>query len=139
MRRPGGSLWLNSFPRPRFAEAVVRTVMVLQRFPVVVRSILTGCASVDEGLCRFSEGRRDAELVQVLRGTDVKRPRFWRCLSEVPKQERLSRPNVIAKPRAHCQPHAPAPVREVLISGGRVHVDVFACKGAIVKRVELKR
>lgn len=110
----------------------------LQAF-VVLLLTAAGCASVDEGPYRFSEGWRDAKVVEVLRGADVKKPRFWRCLRSVPEEERLSRTYVVGKYRGphHRQEHlVPAAPGQAFRPGDAVHLNVAACENAIVKREE---
>jgi len=106
---------------------------------VLLLAALAGCASIDEAPYMFSEGWRDAKVVEVVSGADVNRPRFWKCLRDVPEQERLKRTYVIASYRGphHRQQHlVSAPAGEALRPGDKVHLHASACENAIVRRDE---
>lgn len=103
---------------------------------------LAGCASMDEGSYKFSDGWRHATVAEILRGADVTRPRFWTCLRDVPELERSGRTYVVATYRGphHRQSHlVSAPIGEVLRPGDKVHLNVSACENAIVKRDEARQ
>lgn len=102
----------------------------------------TGCATVDEGPYKFSEGWRDARVEEVLSGAHVDRPRFWRCLKDVPEEERANRMYVIASYRGphHRQKHlVSAPQGEALVPGDKVHLHASACENAIFRRAEARQ
>lgn len=109
---------------------------------VVVLSAAVGCASMDEGPFKFSEGWRDATVVEVLPGADVKNPRFWKCLRDMPEEERLRRTFVVGSYRGphHRQKHlVSAPAAEALRPGDKVHLNAGACENAIVRREQARQ
>lgn len=109
---------------------------------VLLSAALSGCASTEEGPYQFSDGWRHATVEEILPGEDVKRPRFWSCLRDVPESERLARTYVVASYRGphHRQRHlVAAPVGESLRPGDKVHLHASACENAIVKRDEAKQ
>lgn len=108
---------------------------------VLLVAALAGCASMEDGPYKFSEGWRKARVVEVVSGADVKRPRFWTCLRGVPEQERLTRTYVIASYRGphHRQQHlVSAPVEETVRPGDKVFLHASACENAIVKDNDAK-
>lgn len=109
---------------------------------VLLLAALGGCASTEEGPYQFSDGWRHGTVEEILRGEDVKRPRFWTCLRDVPEPERLARTYVVASYRGphHRQRHlVAAPAGESLRPGDKVHLHASACENAIVKRDEAKQ
>lgn len=109
---------------------------------LLVASAVTGCASMEEGPYRFSDGWRHAKVVEVVPGADVKRPRFWECLRGVSEQDRLRRTYVIANYRGvnrHQDHLVPLPDGEVLRPGEKVHLNVSTCENAVVKRGDVSQ
>ena len=107
-----------------------------------VLSAVAGCASMDEGPFKFSEGWRDARVEEVIAGSDIKNPRFWKCLRDIPQEERLRRTYVVGSYRGphHRQKHlVAAPAGEALRPGDKVHLHASACENAIFKRDEPRR
>lgn len=104
----------------------------------LVASALAGCATLYEGKYDFSEGWREAEVLEVVPLSGISRPNFYTCSREASAtQKQADTQYVILKYRrmSRSARHAqPLQTGQQWTPGEKVYVKVSDCTGQIVRR-----
>jgi hypothetical protein len=102
---------------------------------VAAAAALSGCSSMFENKYDFREGWRRGEVLQIMDGHAVQRPRFWQCTRSLGAEERAGRRFVVLayhqvpyRARRHL---VAVPPDLELRPGQRVYVNVSQCENAI--------
>lgn len=104
----------------------------------LLASALAGCATLYEGKYDFSEGWREAEVLEVVPLSGIGRPNFYTCVRNASASEKQADTQyVILKYRrmSRSARHAqPLQTGQQWTPGEKVYVKVSDCTGQIVRR-----
>ena len=106
---------------------------------VSVLALLSGCTTVYEGKYRRADGWRRGTVLQVVSGEQLERPQYFTCTRHLSPEQRASNRYVMVRYVEYHQNNyyaAEAPADQLLQVGGRVYVNVYQCRDALIARLE---
>ncbi len=98
-----------------------------------------GCSTVYEGKYEFSEGWREARVIQIAPASQIERPEFFDCIRRASPQERATESFIVLSYRRMgktAKRAAPLSANSQLRVGDAVYVNASGCDGPVVKRQE---
>ena len=97
--------------------------------------VLSGCATVYEGKYDFSEGWREAKVIQIARGSEIAKPQFSDCRVKASPQHIATDKFIVLsyrhlnRPRKRVVPFAPSDGARV---GDFVYMNVTDCERPLI-------
>lgn len=113
------------------------TTCVLRSVALVATLTLAGCATVYEGRYPWSDGWRSAEIVEVVKATEMARPQFFECVRKAtPEQLANARYAVVRYRLVSRTQNSAVPLREgeTYAPGDRVYFQAGRCDASLVRR-----
>ncbi len=98
-----------------------------------------GCATVYEGKYEFSQGWREAQVVEIAPASQIEWPEFFECIREGSPQERATESFIVLSYRRMgktAKRAAPLSANPQLRVGDMVYVNASRCDSPVVKRQE---